>query len=470
MHVTLDPEVFDSLAQNLALQRIMTSNTPSQQLLRQLKAEAIHGLESQDHLDGLLVLGPKSNGLHFSAEDLAFTGAMARISGVALHCATVQQDVTRLNQDLQLKIGKIEDQERQLTVLHQELASLSKASPPVADAPEFQRDGIKGSSPGMLAVLETVRKVSGSDSSVLIRGESGTGKELLARSLHLNSPRSSGPLISVHCAALTPSLLESELFGHVKGAFTDARQDKPGRFQMAHGGTLFLDEIGDISLDVQVKLLRVLQERVFEPVGSTQTIATDVRIVAATHRPLEQLIAQGRFREDLFYRLNVISITLPPLRDRTEDLYELVLYFLRRSSEKTGKSVLQIDTPAMDAIRTYHWPGNIRELENVIERAVVLAEGTLIRLADLPMEVRQPAAAFHAAHPERSAPLGIQPRHPSQLALRRKTLVRQDDERRMLISALEDCGGNKAEAARLLGMPRSTFFSKLKKHAIGQDS
>ncbi len=464
--INIEASVLESLDADQVLQRVSSGGTPAQRLLRQLQADVVYGLEMQGELGGLLVLGAKPNNQHFSAEDLAFVGAMARISGVALHCATVQQDVARLNQDLQLKISKIDDQHRQLTVLQNELASLSKPSAPAAAESEFRRQQIRGNSPAILAVLETVKKVAPTDASVLIRGESGTGKELLARTIHDNSTRRDGPLVSVHCASLSPSLLESELFGHVRGAFTDARQDKQGRFQMADGGTLFLDEIGDISLDVQVKLLRVLQERVFEPVGSTQTIAVNVRIVAATHRNLEHLIKTGQFREDLFYRLNVISITLPALRERQEDLYELALHFLQRSSAKTGKSVLHIDDEAMKCLHNYHWQGNIRELENAIERAVVLAEGNSIRLQDLPLAVQD--AVPWADHQQMGIPslsavgagVGTEGGNGSR---RRKA----HEERQALADALQHCQGNKAEAARLLGIPRSTFFSKLKKHGLG---
>lgn len=468
LQITLDSTVFDSLTENLVVQRVPHSYSLTQALLRQLHANVIHGLEMQNHLGGLLVLGAKRNNLQFSAEDLAFVDAMARISGVALHCATVQQDVARLNQDLQLKMNKIEDQERQLSVLHGELATLSKLPPSAASEVELHRGGIKGHGPAMTLVLETIRKVAGSNSSVLIRGESGTGKELMAKALHENSPRRDGPLVSVHCAALSPALLESELFGHAKGAFTDAHQEKEGRFQRAHGGTLFLDEIGDISLDVQVKLLRVLQERQFEPVGSNKTVSVDVRIVAATHRNLEQLIADGQFREDLFYRLNVISVTLPPLRERREDLYELALHFLRRASTESGKNVLQFDEAALQQLQAYDWPGNIRELQNVIERAVVLSDGESIRAKDLSINTsdsfsRRPIPA-DGAYPGMG---GGVPAGAHQIALRRKTLSSAGGERLMLQNALKECDGNKAEAARLLGIPRSTFFSKLKKHGIG---
>ncbi len=231
-----------------------------------------------------------------------------------------------------------------------------------------------------------------------------------------------------------------------------------------YGGTLFLDEIGDISLEIQIKLLRVLQERTFEPVGSNESRTVDVRIIAATHQNLEKLIAQGRFREDLFYRLNVISITLPPLRDRGEDMPELVQAFLRSSSEKAGKQVLFIDSAAMKALRRHPWPGNIRELQNVIERAVVLAEGDTIRNSDLPLEVQESAGTSsrrlgHSGHVQTAA---VAP-----ASVGRKATVSDDSERQELIEALLHCAGNKAEAARLLGLPRSTFFSKLKKHGLG---
>jgi transcriptional regulator with GAF, ATPase, and Fis domain len=470
LQVTMEPEAFDAVTENTVLQRVPHTSSPAQRLLRQLHAEVVHNLEMQGHLGGLLVLGAKPNKLLFSAEDLAFVGAMARISGIALHCAMVQQDVTRLNQDLQQKMDKIEDQSRQLSALRHELAGLSKLPAAIPAEEDFRRAGIKGHSSAMLAVLETVRKVAGSASSVLIRGESGTGKELLARAIHENSPRASGPLVSVHCASLSPTLLESELFGHVKGAFTDARQDKIGRFQLADGGTLFLDEIGDISLDVQVKLLRVLQERTFEPVGSTTPVAVDVRIVAATHRNLEQLIAEGRFREDLFYRLNVISLQLPPLRERRDDLFELALHFLHRASEKSGKNILKIDDDALKCLENHSWPGNIRELQNAMERAAVLAETDAIRVVDLPAEVRQaqqliPGLATRHGAVQNPNVAEASGRH-TQIVLRRKTVSRQEDEKGMIEQALQECQGNRAEAARLLGMPRSTFFSKMKKHGL----
>lgn len=468
LQISITPEATATLSEHRVLQRVPQGRSPAQDLIRALKAEVIHGLEIQGHLGGILVLGAKPNHTSYSAEDVAFVIAMARITAIALHCATVQQDVSRLNQDLRLKTEKLNDRERQIGALQQELSSLSNAPQSAVIEEKFHRSGILGKSPAIEAVLDTVRKVALSNSSVLIRGESGTGKELLARAIHENGSRSNGPLVSVHCAALSATLLESELFGHVKGAFTDAREDKIGRFQMANGGTLFLDEIGDISLEVQVKLLRVLQERSFEPVGGTKSIKVDVRLVAATHQNLEQLIAEGRFREDLFYRLNVISMTLPPLRERKEDLYELALHFLKSCSEKNEKHVRRIDPDAFTAIQNYLWPGNIRELQNVMERAVVMAEGNVVKLSDLPQEVLAPATQPRIS--QMSSPPSA--RNGKTLSLQQSVVARstsksKQEESQSLVDALEACHGNKAEAARLLGMPRSTFFSKLKKYKIG---
>lgn len=469
LHLNVTKAATDELLEHRVLQRVPQGTSPLQQMMRELPADVIHGLEIQDQLGGILVLGSKPNHASYTAEDIAFVIALARITAIALHCSTVQQDVGRLNQDLQLKIEKIYEQERQLSALRQELMALSKVPNKATQEDDpFQRGGIKGESLAIRQVLDTVRKVATSSSSVLVRGESGTGKELLARAIHENSPRRSGPLVSVHCAALSATLLESELFGHVKGAFTDAREDKIGRFQMAHGGTLFLDEIGDISPEVQIKLLRVLQERTFEPVGGTRSIQVDVRLVAATHRNLEKLIAEGKFREDLFYRLNVISLTLPPLRERKDDLHELAIHFLLTASEKAGKQVMRIEDEALAVMQNYNWPGNIREVQNVIERAVVLAEGTSVTVQDLPQEILQPQQRLSS--PTRTRPEQASSREstsvPAQLTAARKTVAAPNAEEASLREALEQCQGNKAEAARLMGIPRSTFFSKLKKFGI----
>jgi len=273
-------------------------------------------------------------------------------------------------------------------------------------------------------------------------------------------------MVSVHCGALAAGLLESELFGHVKGSFTGAHRDRVGRFEMANGGSLFLDEIGDISMETQIKLLRVLQERSFEPVGGTRTVQVDVRLITATHQNLERLISEGKFREDLFYRLNVISITLPPLRERGDDIFELALYFLGRASQRVGKPISHFDDDAVESLRRYGWPGNIRELENAIERGVVLAEKPSISLADLPPHVA-------TARPAPSRVVETKPQRVIEAAIAGATtgepvaeISRDAAERERLISALQRSGGNKAEAARLLGLPRSTFFSKLKKYTL----
>ena len=296
---------------------------------------------------------------------------------------------------------------------------------------------------------------------------------------------------------MSQSLLESELFGHVKSAFTGADRDRVGRFEQANGGTLFLDEIGDINLEVQTKLLRVLQEMSFERVGSSQPITVDVRILAATHQDLEALIRAGRFREDLYYRLNVICLHTPALRERREDIFELAVYFLNLHAQRTGKLVTHLDPEAVEALVAYDWPGNIRELENVLERAVVLADGPAVTLDDLPQELRQPgrrrlrprlpatvasgvpSSRALPREPARrdAAPASRPPQLVSRFSLgrlRAGTARRGEDwnsefvayERQRLIDALNEANGNKSVAARLLGMPRSTFFSKVKKHGI----
>ncbi len=455
-----------ALAEEIAVQRVPSGASPIQEWLRRYSADFIQGLESEGQLVGVVVLGAKSNGAAYTGEDVTFITAVGRVTGVALHCAKVHADINRLNEDLQQQSKQLAEQSRRIAFLQAELAQAT--TPPASDElTEFRREAIKGNSPAIQGVLETVRKVAASEASVLLRGESGTGKELLARAIHENSPRSDGPLVSVHCASLSPTLLESELFGHVKGAFTDAREARIGRFQLAEGGTLFLDEIGDISLETQIKLLRVLQERVIEPVGGSQPIPVNVRVVAATHQNLERLIAEGKFREDLYYRLNVVTITLPPLRERREDLFELSLYFLRRACERTGRKVSTIDETAMRRLTEYAWPGNIRELQNVIERAVVLAEGPSLSIAELPAEMREsppPILSRRSDDVERPRRRALTA---DLLAAPRRILVSgSQDEKSLLEDALQRANGNKADAARLLGMPRSTYYSKLKKHGL----
>jgi two-component system NtrC family response regulator len=310
---------------------------------------------------------------------------------------------------------------------------------------------IVGDSRAMRQVYELVEKVAATKATVLITGESGTGKELIARAIHSRSPRAEEPFVAVNCMALSETLLESELFGHEKGAFTGAVGRRKGRFELADKGTLFLDEVGEIATSLQVKLLRVLQERTFERVGGNLPIGVDVRIVAATNRDLTQAVATGRFREDLFYRLNVVRLNLPPLRERKEDLPSLVAHFVRRYAAEVGRALPQVSQAAMQSIYDYAWPGNVRELENALERAVIMS-GAEIRPADLPLEVR-PEVAEPCA-PELPRDMGI-------------TEAVEDLERRMIQRALAEAHGVAAHAAEALGLAKSNLAYKMKKYGLG---
>jgi DNA-binding NtrC family response regulator len=321
---------------------------------------------------------------------------------------------------------------------------------------EFNYGAIIGDSPGLREVLERVEQVAQTSSTVLLRGETGTGKELVARAIHINSPREARPFVRVNCAALAPGILESELFGHEKGAFTGAMARRPGRFELADGGTLFLDEVGDLPLDVQVKLLRVLQEREFERVGGLETIKVDVRVVSATHRDLEQLVAEGKFRQDLYYRLNVFPVTLPPLRDRPGDIALLCEHFTQKFAQATGKAVRGVEPAALAVLSAYPWPGNVRELENVIERGMILARGTTLGAADLDFG-RRPA---QMPAPAPAAPDGGG--EPGRSLYKRLS----EQERNEIVAAVEKSQGNIAHAARALGINRSTLYYRMRKHGL----
>ena len=326
--------------------------------------------------------------------------------------------------------------------LSEALAHTRLSESTVAGSPPAAQFGMVGDSPAMRALLNNIALVAPSDATVLIHGESGTGKELVARALHASSARSRRPLVILNCAALNESLLESELFGHEKGAFTGADKRREGRFVEADGGTLFLDEIGDISPLMQVRLLRAIQEREVQRVGSNQTLSVDVRLIAATHRDLAEEVSAGRFRQDLYYRLNVVTIDMPPLRQRKEDIPQLARYFLQRYAERNRKAVQGFTPQAMDLLIRYAWPGNIRELENAVERAVVLLTGEYISERELPLAIAGTSVA-DAPHGEDS----IQP------------LV--EVEKEAILVALEKTGGNKTEAARQLGITRKTLLAKL---------
>jgi Nif-specific regulatory protein len=329
----------------------------------------------------------------------------------------------------------------------------------------FDFGQIVGDSPALSDVLAKVEQVAPTSSTVLLRGETGTGKELVAHAIHINSPREDKPFVRVNCAALAPGVLESELFGHEKGAFTGAVARRPGRFELADGGTLFLDECGDLPMEVQIKLLRALQEREFERVGGSETISVDVRVVSATNRNLEEMIENGEFREDLYYRLNVFPVNLPPLRDRPEDLPQLVNHFIAKFARNTNKNVAGCTDEAMSKLQSYSWPGNVRELENIIERAMILVKGELVEASDLAFSRRgtvvpngqgQPAAAVPAPAP--AAPTGDGGRSLGQRLL--------EEEKREIMAAVDQSNNNIAGAARILGINRSTLYYRMRKHGL----
>ena len=317
---------------------------------------------------------------------------------------------------------------------------------------KFGIENIVGESPIMAEVFDVVQQVAPTRATVLLLGESGTGKELIAKAIHQLSPRAKQPMVTVHCAALSATLLESELFGHEKGAFTGAHERRIGRFEQAQGGTLFLDEIGEIDATIQIKLLRFLGERTFERVGSNKTLSADVRLVAATNKNLEELVKAGTFREDLFFRLRVVEINLPPLRERAGDIPLLARAFLKEFAKENNKPVSEFTGDALDALIVHRWPGNVRELRTAIEHAVVLARGEKISLRDLPPSVRNSVGST----PE-----------PQQLLAKGEITVKEA-EKQLLIRALKETGGNRTLAAKRIGMSRRTLHRKL--HTYGLEN
>jgi DNA-binding NtrC family response regulator len=317
----------------------------------------------------------------------------------------------------------------------------------------FGLEGLVGKSPPMLKIYDLVETVSQTDTTVLVQGESGTGKEVVANAIHLQSPRKNGPFIKVNCAALPETLLETELFGHEKGAFTGAIKQRKGRFEMAHKGTLFLDEVGEISPAVQVKLLRVLQERAFERVGGNETLSVDVRLICATQKDLREEIRKGSFREDLYYRLNVVPITLPPLRERRDDIFPLADHFIDKYSRKMGKEIDGLSREARALLLSYSFPGNIRELENMLERAIALIKGKVIQVEDLPDELcgqTSPARAI------------CEKIRGSKTLSQAVSLLEKD----YIQSILEKTKGKKGQAAEILGISRKTLWEKIKELEI----
>ena len=331
--------------------------------------------------------------------------------------------------------------------------------------------GMIGSSPPMQEIYRLIRRIADSSATVLLLGETGTGKELVARAVHDLSPRATGPFVRVNCGALSEGVLESELFGHVKGAFTNAYENRTGRFEAAHGGTIFLDEINSVSMNVQVKLLRVLQEHEFERVGDTKTISVDCRIIAATNRDLVQLVEQDRFREDLYYRLNVLPVYLPPLRERVEDIRELAEFFLERYARDNQRSVRSIAPDALGYLKAYGWPGNVRELQNYIERAIVLADGDVIASNLLPAHVRGEA-------PPRLGRVNRSDLDSMCAELVSQGLAENADEgtaynavigmveKELITQVLRICQGTQTKTALRLGINRNTLHKKIEEHGL----
>ena len=358
------------------------------------------------------------------------------------------------SEEFGVKVDRILNDRAERLRLRRENETLRVENAYLREEAEARYGEMVGASPPMEQVFRMVDRVARSDSTVMIYGESGTGKELVARAVHARSRRAEGPFVRVNCGALTESLLDSELFGHEKGAFTGAEKQRRGRFELADGGTLFLDEISTIAQATQVSLLRVLQEREFERVGGEETISVDVRIIVATNVPVDELVPSHGFREDLFYRLHVVPLTIPPLRDRMSDVPLLVQYFIEKLSERTRSAVRSVSMNAMAKLSAYRWPGNVRELENVIERALVLAEGEMLEPDDIPLP--EGNGESFVRFPDAELP---------DTGMDLNDMVETMEEQ-MLRRALEKAHGVKAEAARLLGLKSSVFYYKLEKYGI----
>jgi two-component system NtrC family response regulator len=342
-----------------------------------------------------------------------------------------------------------------------EMGRLLRANRKLVEAlkERYSFGNIIGKSKPMMEIYRMIEKVAASKANILVTGESGTGKELIAKAIHYHSPRSQGPFVPVNCSALADTLLESELLGHEKGAFTDAHAMRKGRFELAHGGTIFLDEIGEMAPNLQAKILRVLQERKFERVGGTTTVEVDVRVIAATNRELKEEVAAGRFREDLFYRLNVVNITMPPLRERSDDLPLLIAHFIKKyGNEAEGRSEVKVDPEALRRMYAYSWPGNVRELENVIERAVILSSSGNIMPEDLPDEFSR----------QQAVPVGNREIDLDELVPPGGSLNESLEtiEKRLIERALSRTDNVQAHAAELLGIKKNVMQYKMKKHGL----
>lgn len=418
-------------------------------------AKAAMQLLEQEHFDVLLTdfRLPHEDGMKLISRAKSLSKPPICILMTAYGSEELAVEAMRQGADDYIAKGRLQIDELEMRIaralrnqkLEHENASLHQQ----LDA-SFRMENVIGRSAAMREVLDDVKQVAQSPATVLLQGESGTGKELIAKVIHQLSPRARQPLVSVHCAALSPTLLESELFGHEKGAFTGAHERRIGRFEQAQGGTLFLDEIGEIDATIQVKLLRFLGERTFERVGSSKTLSADVRVIAATNKTLEDMVKAGSFREDLFFRLRVVEIWLPPLRERPEDIPLLAQAFLQEFSGTNNKEVARFTPEAMDLLLRYRWPGNVRELRTAIEHAVVLSRSDKITPRDLPPWVR-------------NAPLtGTTPRQ----ILARNDLTVQEAEKELILLALKETGGNRTQAAKRLGMSRRNLHRKLREYKL----
>jgi formate hydrogenlyase transcriptional activator len=413
---------------------------PNNQVLKKLNAESYLGIPLFSASGGVI-------GHMVVVDDKPMSEDPLWISVLHIFAARAGVELEREQaaEQLQLALAEVESLKNRL---HAENVYLQEEI-----RQEHNFEEMVGASPALQSLLQKVARVAQTDATVLICGETGTGKELIARALHNGGARRQRPLVKVNCGAVPASLIESELFGHVKGAFTGALERRVGRFELANGGTLFLDEIGEMPLDTQVKLLRVLQEQEFEPVGSSKTVRVDVRIIAATNRDLAAEVCAGRFRSDLFFRLNVVPLNVPALRDRASDIPLLVTYFLSRFSKKFGRRIEGVTRETMALLTRYEWPGNIRELQNVVERAVVLTAGPVLALDDDLLPKAEPPTASDAAPPTQGF------------------LSLQDAERRHIEAVLADTNGvieGAAGAARILGLHPNTLRSRMKKLGIAR--
>jgi len=415
-----------------------------------LKMEGMDGIEV---LKAVLETDPDAVVMLITAFGTVETAVEAMKSG-AFDFITkpFKPDLLRAKVDQALEVARMKKEAARLKEENRVLREESLAQTGI--------DNLVGESPVMQEVFTTVRKVAPSDSTVLVTGESGTGKELIAHALHDLSRRREGPFIRVGCGALAETLLESEMFGHEKGAFTGASRRKLGRFELADGGTIFLDEIGEIGAALQMKLLRVLQEREFERVGGEETLSVDVRVVAATNRDLEALVQEGVFREDLYYRLHIVPLRMPALRERPGDVPRLARHFIEKLSGRTGKKITDLTPEALEVLEQYRWPGNVRELENVIEQAMVFCEGEVLEEADLPSNLKKRPAPGAGLRQEADGSLRV------DLAGRSLPEVLDEVERTLIASAFETAKKVKTETARLLGIKTSALYYKLEKYGI----